>query len=58
LPTEPEGLTLPPEERVPDADVTDDTLLWRLIDKTYWIKRDPETGRVLRDESGSLEHFR
>jgi len=54
LPTEPEGLSLSPEERVPDPDVTENTLLWRLVDKVHWLKRDPQTGAILRDERGQL----
>lgn len=49
-----DGLTLEPDERVNDESIARDTLLWRLIDKPYWIKRD-ELGVPLRRPDGCLK---
>jgi hypothetical protein len=48
-----DGLTLEPHERVDDESIKPDALLWRLIDKQYWIKRN-ETGVALRRADGNL----
>lgn len=49
-----DGFTLEPHERVDDETIQPDTLLWRVIDKDYWIKRDG-IGTPLRRDDGCLK---